>query len=284
MRLTNRLNLPEALVRAARRVFGAYDKGEADISITGLIDPPRKAALERIHEDDLEEDVSDVIWALLGSSLHELLQNAHEDEAATERRLFAKSNGWTVSGAMDVYEAPGHIQDYKFTSVFSLKNGKPKPEWSMQLNGYAWLLRENQLPVSGAEVVVFLRDWSKMDARKDSSYPRHQVLRLPIQLWPPEEAERWIYQRVLAHQAALLELPLCSPEDRWERPGKWAVVKPGQKKAIKLHDTHAEAAAHSRELPGSIVEARPGMAVRCENYCSAAPFCSQFHGLVGGKA
>ena len=275
MRLTNRLNLPDALYRAAKKVLGAYDKGDAHMSITGLIDPPRKAALEILHEDELTEDVADTIWALLGSSLHNLLEAAHSDDAATERRLFAKMSGWNLSGAMDVYEAPGHIQDYKFTSVFSLKNGKPKPEWHQQLNGYAWLLRENNLPALSAEVVVFLRDWSKMDAIKDGSYPQHQVLRLPIPMWEPAVAEQWVYQRVLLHQQALIDLPLCTPEDRWSRPGKYAVMKPGQKKAIKLHDTHADAARHSSELPGSFVENRPGMNVRCQAYCAARPFCTQ---------
>lgn len=283
-RISNKLGLPDEIHRAAIRIFGQYDRGDAHISVTGLSDPPRKAVLEMLHEDELEEDVSDVIWALLGSSLHSILHEGFDtDNTATdhfaEQRLFATSHGWVVSGALDHY-SKGHIRDYKFTSVYSVKNGKPKREWEEQANGYAWLLRENGLPAGSAEVVVFLRDWSKMDSFKDGSYPRHQVTRIPVPLWTPAEAETWVMQRVMAHQAAMHELPLCTPEEQWARPGKWAVVKRGQKRAVKLHETHAEAAKHVQQLGGDhFVENRPGMAVRCAGYCAARPFCTQAAGL-----
>jgi len=280
--ITNNLGLPEQMHRAAIKIFGKYDRGDAQISITGMSDPPRKAVLEMLHEDELEEDLSDVIWALLGSSMHQIFHESFDTETATaehfaEQRLYATMQGWKVSGALDHYEN-GHIQDWKLTSVYSVKNGKPKREWEEQANGYAWLLRENGLPADTAEVVVILRDWSKMDSFKDHSYPRHQVTRIPVPLWTPEEAETWVMQRVMAHQAAMHDLPFCTPEEQWARPGKWAVVKRGQKRAVRLHDTHAEAAKHVQQLGGDhFVESRPGMAVRCQAYCSAAPFCTQYH-------
>jgi len=279
-RITNNLGLPEQMHRAAIKIFGKYDRGDAQISITGLSNPPRKAALETLHEDELEEDLSEVIWALLGSTMHQIFHEGFDETATAadhfaEQRLYATMQGWKVSGALDHYDK-GHVMDWKLTSVFSVKNGKPKQDWSEQMNGYAWLLRENGLPADSAEVIVILRDWSKMDALRDSSYPRHQVTRIPVPLWAPEEAEQWVFQRVMAHQAALYELPLCSPEERWERPGKWATMKRGIKRAVRLHDTHAEAAKHVQQLGGDhFVESRPGAAVRCQAYCQARPFCTQ---------
>lgn len=283
-RITNKLGLPEELYTATKRVMDEYDKGDCQISATGLSDPPRKQVLEILHEEELEEDVSDLTFALLGTALHQVLRDAFVAEHGgliaapdhwVEQRLFATCQGWKISGAPDLYRQ-GMVRDYKVTSVYSLKNGKPKQEWSEQLNTYAWLLRENGLPVTSLEVNVHLRDWSKMDSIRDGSYPRYNVARIPVPLWTPEEAEEWVTQRVMAHQAAYHDLPLCSPSERWEKPGKWALMKTNAKRAIKLFDTHAEAVSRLTELKGDFVQQRPGMSTRCFAYCNAARFCTQF--------
>lgn len=74
MRLTNRYGLPEALVRAVES--DPYYSGGADFTATGLTTPPQVAALRRIHWRQITEDVSERVWALLGSAVHEILDRA----------------------------------------------------------------------------------------------------------------------------------------------------------------------------------------------------------------
>ena len=60
MILTNEYGIPEVFVRATQN--DAYDMGEADFSVTGLIQPPQIARLREKHADDISMDVRDHIW------------------------------------------------------------------------------------------------------------------------------------------------------------------------------------------------------------------------------
>lgn len=100
MRFTNELGLPDAIVQAVTN--DSYSRGDADISVTTLIGPPRIAELTRLHEAEIVEDVADRIWLLLGRTVHNILEKAAPKGAAiTEERLFIDVGGWTVSGAFD---------------------------------------------------------------------------------------------------------------------------------------------------------------------------------------
>ena len=74
MNITNRHLLPQPIVDAVRN--DGYSKGKAHISATGLIRPPRMRALEARHDAQIETDVVDMIWSLLGQSIHEVLARA----------------------------------------------------------------------------------------------------------------------------------------------------------------------------------------------------------------
>src|SRR3546814_2141867 len=68
-RSTNRLNLPASIVNAVSN--DPYTRGNAHISITGLIGPARKRQLEIRHADEITEDAADRIWSLLGQRSEE---------------------------------------------------------------------------------------------------------------------------------------------------------------------------------------------------------------------
>jgi hypothetical protein len=273
MKLTNRANLPDAIFQAVAN--DPYSRGDADISVTGLISPPRKVALESAHADELSEDAADRIWSLLGQSIHTILERANRVGIA-ERRLSITVDGWKISGGMDLYEEDGVLVDYKTTSAWSCKGGV-KPEWETQLNVYAEILRANGHPVKGLRIVAILRDWSKLEARREFTYPQAQVLSFDVPLWDAVRAQAFIRERVILHKQARVSLPECTPEERWARPGKFALMKVGGKRAVKLYDTEAEARAHASVDPKNLrVEARPGEAVRCSAYCGAAAFCAQY--------
>lgn len=273
MKLTNRQNLPQAIYDAVKN--DGYSKGSADISVTELIGPPRITALKHDHAEDITEDASDRIWSLLGQSIHTILERANRSGIA-ERRLSIGVEGWTISGGMDLYQENGVLVDYKTTSAWSCKGGV-KDEWEKQLNTYAVILRRNQISVKGLRVVAILRDWSKLEARRDPAYPQSQVISFEVTLWTEIEAEKYVRERVILHKQARVTLPECSSEDRWAKPAKFALMKVGGKRAVKLYDNEADARAHaSTDLKNLRVEVRPGESTRCEAYCSVAPFCTQF--------
>ena len=283
MKITNTTNLPDALVQAITN--DPYPAGKTgDISATRLIDAPRIRVLTKRHNHEIEEDASDRIWALFGQAVHAILERGHTvfEPAIAERRLFAEAEGWQVSGQFDrlgLLEG-GVLQDYKTTSVWSVIHGA-KPEWENQLNVLAWLARRNKIDVARLEIVALLRDWSRSKARAGGNYPSHQVKVLPVPMWSDAEATDYVKNRVRRHQSAEYlpddDLPPCTPAERWQGADVFAVKKPGRKSAVKLHDTTEAAEAHAAELGGAhFVEHRPGVSVRCADYCAVAAFCNQW--------
>lgn len=273
MKITNKLGLPQPLVDAVKN--DGYSKGDADISATGLLKPPRIAALEALYVGELSEDASDRIWSLFGQAMHTVLERANTD-AIAERRLSVKVLEWTISGSMDAYYDHGLLQDYKFVTVYKFKDGGVPKEYEQQLNIYAYILRKHGHAIERLQIVGILRDWSKLEASRDPSYPQSQVVVRDVPLWPAEIAEKFVEARVRVHQEARKELPLCSAEDRWEKPTKWAVMKNGGERAVKLFDTESAAADYATRSAEYFVEKRPGEATRCKAYCSVAQFCTQY--------
>lgn len=276
MKITNKLGLPQAIVDAVTN--DSYSKGDADISVTGLLSPPRQRILKEKHQDEIVEDVSERIWALLGQSIHTILERANRD-AIAERRLSIEVEGWKVSGGMDVYEENGTLHDYKITSVWKLVNGD-LDEWVEQLNLYSVILRHHGHKIEKLQIQAILRDWSKGEAERDLSYPQAQVVTIDIPLWPEEKAYQFMRERVILHKQARLSLTECSPKDRWQKEDVWAVMKKGQKRAVKLYSSEKEANLHVGFDRNLSVVLRPGMSVRCKSYCNVAQFCDQYQGML----
>lgn len=286
MKYTNNKNLPAPIVKVVTK--DDYDSGDCDISVTTLIGSARQSQLTKVHKDDLVEDASDCIYRALGSILHKILEEV--DTEVTERRLSMKVEGlagkiWTISGALDRYKVDGGIlQDYKLTSAWKFNKTEPDPAFSAQLNIYAEILRYNKIEVNSAEIHGILRDWSKMQVMRDKNYPRCQYHIQQIPLWPREQVQAYLKERVIAHQLAEETLPECTDEDRWAKPPKYAVMKKGRKTALKLYDTQEAASTHAaREGKLCYVEFRPSVANRCEHYCSVNGFCEQYQKTLKGE-
>lgn len=276
MKFTNNLGLPEPLVRAV--TSHTHEIGESDISVTQLIGPARKRVLETRHASDLEEDVADRIWALMGSVSHAILQS--HAEGLSEERMTYPCLGWNVSGQVDLIER-NQIIDYKTTSVWSVLDGV-KPEWTEQLNCYRVLAAHNGLDIQSLVIVAILRDWSVREAQRGGNYPAQQVLKLNVPLWTIEQARAFMEERVKAHQEAQKQLPECSESERWFKPAKYALMKKGNIRASKVCNTMEE--AQKLKTADQVIEVRPGENVRCENYCSVAQFCDFFKSLKGELA
>jgi hypothetical protein len=279
MKITNRLGLPESLVRAVSN--DRYSRGDAHISVTGLISPARKRYLEHLHAHEITEDVTERIWALMGQITHGILERA-DDQAWCEERLFIERFGWRISGQFDRYllDEDGRCQDYKLTSTYSIKDGV-KPEWEAQENIYGLMLREHGYHVSQLEIVAILRDWQQSKAKHTQDYPQVPALVIPVKMWPKDETEAFIKARLNAHSKAHRTLPECTADERWERRAVYALHKIGNKRATKLFDSEDEAVKALEQVgKGHEIQQRPAEQRRCEDYCPALPFCTQGQQLI----
>lgn len=274
--LTNKLGLPAPIVRAVQR--DPYNRGRSDFTVTQLVAPPRLRVLRKRHAAQITEDVADRIYSLIGQSVHTILERAAMEGALAEERLYMNIDGLAISGQLDHYLfVDGTLSDYKVTSQWA---DLDKPDWLMQLNFLALLLQENGHTVKKLEIAAIFRDWSKTRAKADPDYPQLPVALAPFPLWERQEALNRLMERIRIHVEAESELPLCTDEERWYRAAQWAVIKPGNKKATALHPLKGQADADAANRGKQyIVEQRPGVNVRCENYCEAADFCAQWQGL-----
>ena len=281
MKLTNKFGLPDPVVKALTR--SEYSKGESNRSITQLIDAPRVRILKQEHWEELEEDVSEKMWAVLGSAAHKMFEETGDEKHISEERLFLEIDGWVISGAIDVQRIEDDgvtIMDYKTTSVWSVMLGKSS--WEYQLNCYAALVRRSKgMHVKGLKVIAILRDWRSKDALDKPDYPKAPIVEVDIPMWTEAQQDEYLNERVALHQKAEFdrltgsELPDCSRDERWEKPPIWAVKKIGNKRAIKLYDNEEDAKADL--LAGQEVEFRRGAATRCEaNWCRVNAWCSQY--------
>lgn len=283
MRLTNRLGLPSSIATAVAN--DTYSPGDAHISVTALIAPARKRALEARHRDEITEDVADRIWSLIGQIGHGILERS-DSEALTERRYYITRYGWRISGQTDrLLVEHGILQDYKFSSTYTVRDGL-KPEWEQQVNLYALILRENGYRIERGQIVLIFRDWQRAKAVHSPDYPQHQCVVLDVPLWPAERTEAFLHARLTAHGNAQHELPDCTDEERWKKPDTWRLFKVGNKRATSVHTSQQSAfdaldAAAQKAKPGDeyIIMHEKGENTRCAYYCPAAPFCAQWKAL-----
>jgi hypothetical protein len=284
MKLTNVHKIPETFVNVLKRP--TYSKGKANLSATQLLNSPKIVALTKKFEDEIEQDVSDMVWSIFGTAIHGVLEHGKDDNHIVEERLHAEVGGWNISGAIDLQIVTGEntisIRDYKTTSAWGVMN--EKIEWEQQLNIYAWLVERNKrVVVDSLGIVAIIRDWSRREAAKNEDYPQAPVKELPIKLWPYQEREEFIENRLVAHAEAEFALdanealPDCTPSEMWEKPSIWAVRKVGNVRAKSLHNTEEEAnAALDAAGKGFEIEYRPGERTRCASFCPVSNWCQQW--------
>jgi hypothetical protein len=285
MRLTNVHGLPETIMLALHRP--TYTKEGANMSVTELLGSPRIVQLKRRHWDELEQDASEMVWSLFGTAIHHILEHGKAENHLIEQRLHAHVDGWHISGAIDlqVITPEGiEISDYKTTSAYKVMAGSM--DWEEQLNVYAYLVEsQKKVPVTKIQIVAIIRDWSAREAAYKEGYPKAPIVVLDIPLWPFENREQFIRDRITAHSDATFaqetdeELPECTPKDMWERPTSYAIMKDGGVRAKSVHASKDEAEKAWAEIKDytkyKIVE-RPGERIRCAGYCQVSKFCSQY--------
>ena len=290
MKITNHFNVPEPLVALARKEY--YSKGKADYSVTEIMSPPRIQRLKRKHWDDMEQDVTDMLWSMLGSALHVVAERSEVVDHLNEERLFMEVDGVTLSGSIDLQQhVKGGValKDYKFTSVWAVMNDKP--EWEQQLNVYAWMVHKIKgVSIKGLQICAILRDWSTRKAQTESGYPQAQIQMVDISVWSFDKTEKYVHERIELHKESKVqadwdeELPECTDEERWMRTTTYAVKKEGRKSAVRVFDSEEDAVKlieESEDKKKLSVEVRKGEPVRCTgNYCGVNKWCSQYQSYL----
>ena len=285
MKVTNVHNVPQPLVTLAEGRY--YSKGKSDYSVTELMSPPRVQRLRTQNDQVMEQDVSEMLWPLLGSALHVVMERGETDGWTSEERLFVELDGTVVSGAIDLQENTPDgiiITDYKFTSAWAVMNDKI--EWEQQLNVYKWLVeRVKKMPVVGLRICALIRDFSRHEIGREG-YPKAPIHMVDIPMWDAVKAEAYVRERLEMHRNSKLAadfgeaLPECSPEERWMSETTYAVKREGRKTAIRVFKTIEEATELAGKEKG-YVETRLGEPKRCTgNYCGVAEWCDQYQAEV----
>ena len=297
MKITNKLGLPQPFVSAVEREYQYADKR---YSATSLLKGVREAILQRRHDDEIESDVADMAWAIFGTAVHGILENAEETATQIkENKLEVEMpNGYTLSGIFDLYDdETGTVTDYKTASVWKLKfgcwdNWEPKPgefeDWRKQTLIYCWMLRQIGFDAKRGQIVALLKDHSKTKAAI-GEHPPLPIYQIAWDFAEKDFAEIEDYltgkfaQIEVAEKLPDDELPICTEEERWTRGEAYAVMKKGTKRAKKLFkaEEYKDAAMAAQTFAegmgsGFYVEHRPGRDGKCLDYCSAAPFCSHY--------
>ena len=282
MQVTNVHNLPEPLVTLARREY--YSKGAAQYSVTEIMSPPKIRRMREKYDDHIVTDVSQMLWSLLGSALHVVMERGETSGWIKEERLFAEVDGVSISGAIDLQEegeAGITIYDYKFTSAWAVM--QEKEEWIQQLNIYKWLVETvKQRKVVGLKICAMVRDYSKHDMRE--AYPAAPICVVDIPLWDSVKTEMYIRERLEMHRESKMradfeeDLQNCSNEERWMSETTFAVKREGRKTAIRVFKTIEEATELAEKEKG-YVETRLGEPRRCTgDFCGVSQWCAQYQG------
>ena len=281
MKIENPRNLPQSLVNACS--VEKHNK-EGEVSATTLLKGTKQIILEERHWEELTDTVDNRIWAILGTSVHKLLEEK-KPNAFTEEKFECQIGSKKVVGHVDLYDMENaEITDYKTTSVWKIKFAEFE-DWRKQGLVYAYLLRKSKLEVKRCRFIAMLRDWSKGEAQRNPGYPQSQIYEYVFDVTEKDlsEIEKFIIEKVndITEKEKLSddEIAECTPEERWQGSDTYAVKKEGRKTAIKVFDTKEEAENNMLALGGTFIEERKGCSKRCLEYCLCNKLCSFYKSL-----
>ena len=277
MKVTNRLHLPEAFVKAVsverHNRAGCY-------SATTLNKGTKEIILQERYWNEFSTDAADNVWATFGTAVHAIMEK-YEDGNFHEEKFDIPVSDSRVTGVVDSYDMErGIINDWKTASVYKIMKADFL-DWYRQGMTYAWLLKRNGLDVHKCRFIALLKDHSMTKAETDGSYPQSPVFVYEFEVTPEELAQAGarITAKVKDIEAAELmsddEIAPCTPEERWADGDKWAVMKNGRKTAVRVFDTEIDAENCAGELGNShYVEHRPAVSRKCRKYCLCKDFCN----------
>lgn len=227
-----------------------------DISVTGLLEPPRIRVLEEKYDDLLHEENITQYKNRRGTAIHDSIEKANKDDKdlLQECIFYVDILGWKIKGQFDEYRiSTATLTDFKTTGPyqFDQKYDTTLEKWETQLNIYNYMIKQNTDYVpKKLQVVAFVPD----EPRKYRSFvPKKSNLRaeqciyvIDVDIWGPGAVEMVLEDRVKKHQENLERyknggtLDYCTDEERW--------FNPKSKKYL-----------------------------RCEKFCPVNQFCEQYN-------
>ena len=288
MKINNKLNLPQPFVDAVTREYEYKDK---QYSVTTILKDVREILLTRRHQNEIEQDVADMIWLILGTATHSVLENSKEADAEFKEEHFVEEvqDGYKLSGQADLYNAETKtVTDYKTCSVWKVIYDD-WDDYKKQLLMYAWAFKKMGFEVNEGQIVAIIKDHSKTKAKVDNNYPQFPVYKKAFNFTKQdfEEIETYIKEKFTEiakyEKVSDEELPICSKEARWNDGDKYAVKKKGNKRALRVYDTLEEAEEHLKQDNDLELEIRKGEDKKCMEYCSCCQFCEYWKENYGGK-
>ena len=273
--MKNRNNLPDWVVESVKHARDSYNPGEESISATNIIKPALIWKLERQFE--VEEDVSDLIASFDGTCLHAGVEKALEENSryVVEKRFYKDIDvdGKTVkiSGQVDLYDTETKtLWDAKRTTSYKVTKGT-HDEYEQQLNIGRWLM--NNVPEKIA-IGSFIKDFNFRESMYNKNYPKAMFHPIPLRVWETEEVEEFIRKKV--REKLDPTLTPCTEEERWKRSDSFAVMKEGNKRAVRVFYSMSEAAEFAHGNEKMYIEQRDGENVRCLHYCKVKDHCPFF--------
>jgi len=285
MQVTNKLNLPKALIKAVD--IEPHNKTNKELSATTLLKGVKEIILTWRHWEELVVDVSDRIWALFGTAVHSLLETESENEFSECEFELKLENGITITGKIDNYNMEtGEITDFKSGAVYKVQLGDFE-DWRKQGFVYAFLLVKNGFKANHCRFIDFLKDHSKSKAKFDSGYPQSPVYIFEFSVTDSLlfEAKDFIKEKTDNYLKYIDtpddEIPPCSDKERWASETEYAVMKTGNKRAVKKFTNRFEADNLAAEKgAGHYVEIRPGVSRKCADYCICCDHCNFYNNIV----
>jgi len=283
VRLTNTYDLPETIVKAVTHSYKPRQLPHR-FSVSELLNAPQAQQLYVRHWDEIEEDISERIWLLLGNAVHAILEQGKVENSLKEESLKGIIDDNVVSGRPDLWHNQV-IDDYKITSVWTIVySPQGRQEWQAQLNIYKWLYDIAGFETKSLEICAILRDWQA--SKMGGGYPPIPIVSIKVPLWTRAETEDYLRKRIIEHTLARAlsdnQQRPCSDVEKWAKPTQYAVMKKGRKSAIRLYDNEENAKKNLPEGTQHYIEVRPGEDVRCGRYCQGRPWCEQFKKEHGG--
>ncbi len=305
MKVTNKFNLPQALVNIANLDSDTPHNAPDTFSATTLLKGVKEIVLELRHFNEITMDVSDMVWTIFGTAVHELAEKGNdgsdgESEIKFEWVLPVESKlgkTYKLTGRCDLYnENQMLLQDYKTATTWKFIY-KDFEDWERQGYIYTLLIRKAGKYVKTVKFNALLKDWNQGEltrARyKGSYYPEHSIVSyiFEIEEQKLKEIENYIVDKVqqivniIENDISDNDIPECTPNERWATQTKYAIMKQGRQTAIKLCDTQEQAndwiKEQTKDKEKLYVETRPGENKKCGQYCIAKDFCSYYKANKG---
>lgn len=295
------MGLSKPLIDALKIHAGHY-QSFGDYSVTTLINPPRLVALQKRYQDRLDPPPESQVASFIGTGVHRYFEHClqsfkiMDSRYELERGISEKIADRLITGTFDILYDNSHIYDIKTCKVWKLIFDPNMEEWTQQQNMYAYLLHLRGIDVKTINVIAVYLDWIEGNAIRDrKSYPQQNVVEYKLNLWPWQETEIFLNERLALHKACEKlddeELPECSRSERWERHEggaqvKYAVMKNKQaKRATRVFVDSNEAVDYFKSNKSlnssSFIEIRYARRKRCEKYCSANMFCDHYIEYTG---